>query len=113
MPLGDALALTRALVAVDSRNPALVEGAPGERAVAQRLAEVLVDWGLEVTVMDAGAGRPNVVARATNPATRSSNCRRTQPNSGNTTSELANTPQSLPPNSYENPSWCTSAKITG
>ena len=25
-----------------------------ERAVAQRLAEVLVDWGLEVTVMDAG-----------------------------------------------------------
>ncbi len=75
VPRGDALALTRALVAVDSRNPALVEGAPGERAVAQRLAEVLVDWGLEVTVMDAGAGRPNVVARATNPATRSSNRR--------------------------------------
>ena len=58
VPRGDALALTRALVAVDSRNPALVEGAPGERAVAQRLAEVLVDWGLEVTVMDAGVVSP-------------------------------------------------------
>lgn len=71
VPRGDALALTRALVAVDSRNPALVVDAPGERAVALRLAEILTSWGLAVTVMDAGEGRPNVVARAKNPSTHS------------------------------------------
>ncbi len=71
VPRGDALALTRALVAVDSRNPALVVDAPGERAVALRLAEILTSWGLAVTVMDAAPGRPNVVARAKNPSTHS------------------------------------------
>jgi acetylornithine deacetylase len=72
VPRGDALALTRALVAVDSRNPALVVDAPGEHAVALRLAEILTSWGLAVTVMDAAPGRPNVVARVKNPATHSS-----------------------------------------
>ncbi|MCX5765225.1 MAG: M20/M25/M40 family metallo-hydrolase [Gemmatimonadetes bacterium] len=71
VPRGDALALTRALVAVDSRNPALVVDAPGEHAVALRLAEILTSWGLAVTVMDAAPGRPNVVARAKNPSTHS------------------------------------------
>jgi acetylornithine deacetylase len=72
VPRGDALALTRALVAVDSRNPALVVDAPGEQAVALRLAEILTSWGLDVTLMDAGPGRPNVVARAKHPATHRS-----------------------------------------
>lgn len=59
---GDAVALTRELVRVDSRNPSLVRNAPGERAVARALADVLRSWGLDVSVADAAPGRPNVVA---------------------------------------------------
>ena len=62
---GDAIALTRALVAVDSRNPSLVPGGPGEQAVARVLSEVLRGWGLNVEVRDAAPGRPNVMARTT------------------------------------------------
>ena len=62
-PLGDAIALARELIRVDSRNPSLVDGAPGEGAVARVLAGVLRAWGLTVDVRDALPGRPNVVAR--------------------------------------------------
>jgi acetylornithine deacetylase len=51
------------LIRVDSRNPSLVDGAPGEGAVARVLAGVLRAWGLTVDVRDALPGRPNVVAR--------------------------------------------------
>lgn len=64
VPFADAAALARALVRVDSRNPDLVPGAPGERACALLLADVLRAWGLRVDVADAAPGRPNVVARA-------------------------------------------------
>lgn len=60
---GDALALAQALVRVDSRNPVLVPGGPGEREVAALLAEVLRAWDFRVEIQDAGAGRPNVLAR--------------------------------------------------
>lgn len=60
---GDALALTRALVAVDSRNPSLASGAPGERAVAELLASTLKEWGFAVDLIDSVPGRPNVLAR--------------------------------------------------
>jgi acetylornithine deacetylase len=60
---GDALALAGALVRIDSRNPSLVPGAPGEREAATLLAEVLRGWGFRVEVMEAAPGRPNVVAR--------------------------------------------------
>lgn len=63
IPRGDALALTRALVEIDSRNPSLVPGGPGERAVAERLGEVLTDWGFTVDLLEARPGRPNVLAR--------------------------------------------------
>jgi len=59
----DPVALTEALVAVDSRNPSLVPGAPGERAVATLLADILSGWGFAVSVDEVAAGRPNVVAR--------------------------------------------------
>lgn len=59
----DAVALTRALVSIDSRNPSLVPGGPGEGAVAAYLAEVLSSWGFDVRVMDVEPGRPNVIAR--------------------------------------------------
>src|SRR5690242_4180528 len=60
---GDAVGLTRELVRVDSRNPTLVPGAPGEARVARVLADVLLAWGFRVDVRDAAPGRPNVVAR--------------------------------------------------
>ena len=60
---GDAVALVRELIRVDSRNPSLAPGAPGEARIATVLAETLRTWGLEVEVTDALPGRPNVVAR--------------------------------------------------
>ncbi|HKO16964.1 MAG TPA: ArgE/DapE family deacylase [Gemmatimonadaceae bacterium] len=60
---GDAVALTRELVAIDSRNPALVPDGPGEAAVAQLLGSVLEEWGFRVELRDAAPGRPNVIAR--------------------------------------------------
>ena len=60
---GDAVALTRALVRIDSRNPLLVPGAPGEARVARELAGVLEAWGFRVEIIDAAPGRPSVVAR--------------------------------------------------
>lgn len=62
LPL-DPLALTAALVEADSRNPALVPGAPGEGACAHRLAEILAGWGFRVTEHEVAPGRWNVVAR--------------------------------------------------
>ncbi|MBL0169437.1 MAG: ArgE/DapE family deacylase [Gemmatimonadaceae bacterium] len=59
----DAIALTEALVAIDSRNPRLVAGAPGEGACARFLASVLSGWGFAVSVTDVAPGRPNVLAR--------------------------------------------------
>jgi acetylornithine deacetylase len=63
---GDAVALTRALVAIDSRNPSLVEGAPGEGDVARALAAVLSEWGFSVELQEVLPGRPNVIARIGN-----------------------------------------------
>lgn len=62
LPIGDAVALTRALVAIDSRNPTLVPGAPGEHAAAALLAATLQHWGFDVELSEAASGRPNVVA---------------------------------------------------
>lgn len=63
IPRGDARALTRALVAIDSRNPSLAGDGPGEADVARRLAGVLTDWGFTVDLLESAPGRPNVVAR--------------------------------------------------
>lgn len=63
IPTGDAVALTRELVRIDSRNPTLVAGAPGEGKVARVLADVLSAWGFRVEVREAAPGRPNVIAR--------------------------------------------------
>ena len=63
LPRGDAVALTRALVAVDSRNPSLVPGAPGEQEAAELLANVLDSWGFAVRTEEVAPTRLNVVAR--------------------------------------------------
>ena len=68
---GDPVALTRLLVQVDSRNPDLVAGAPGEGEVARALAAVLEGWGFAVALQEVVPGRPNVVARIGRPGGRS------------------------------------------
>jgi acetylornithine deacetylase len=56
-----AIALLRELVAIDSVNPTLVPGAPGEAHVARCLAEALHAIGLTTEIQEAAPGRPNVV----------------------------------------------------
>jgi acetylornithine deacetylase len=56
-----AIRLLRDLVAINSVNPTLVPGAPGERDIADAVAAAMRGIGLEVSVDDAGGGRPNVV----------------------------------------------------
>src|ERR1700716_2223726 len=63
IPRGDAVALARALIQIDSRNPTLAPDSPGEGDCARTLASVLDDWGFTVQLMESVAGRPNVVAR--------------------------------------------------
>jgi acetylornithine deacetylase len=66
---GDPVELARQLVRIDSRNPSLAPGAPGEAEVARLLASVLEEWGCSVQMMetDLSAQRPNVVARVGRP----------------------------------------------
>jgi acetylornithine deacetylase len=63
IPRGDAVALTRALTRIDSRNPTLAPGAPGEKNIAAALAHLLSQWGFTVDSRDAAPDRPNVIAR--------------------------------------------------
>lgn len=63
IPRGDAVALARALIKIDSRNPTLCPDSPGEGECARTLASILDDWGFSVQVMESVPGRPNVVAR--------------------------------------------------
>jgi acetylornithine deacetylase len=51
------------LVRINSVNPTLVPGAPGESGVASVTAAALRDSDLEVTVLDRAPGRPSVVGR--------------------------------------------------
>ena len=52
------------LVAINSINPDLVPGAPGEREIARYIARWLERAGLEVELLEAAPGRPNVVGIA-------------------------------------------------
>ena len=63
IPRGDAVALARALIQIDSRNPTLAPDSAGEGECARALASVLDDWGFAVELTDTPPGRPNVVAR--------------------------------------------------
>jgi acetylornithine deacetylase len=69
MPIrpGDARALTETLVRIDSRNPTLVPGAPGESGCAHVLAEVLGGWGFRLEWQDVRDGRSNLLARIGSP----------------------------------------------
>jgi acetylornithine deacetylase len=63
VPRGDAVALTRALTRIDSRNPTLAPDSGGEAEIAAALAGVLSDWGFSTELTDSAPGRPNLVAR--------------------------------------------------
>lgn len=63
---GDVRALTRALVEIDTRNPSLVPGAPGEAGCAEFLRGVLDAWGFRTELQEAAPGRPNLIARIGN-----------------------------------------------
>lgn len=56
--------LSRALVAMDSVNPALVAGGAGEREIAGFVAAWARDARLAVDVLERTPGRPSVVVRA-------------------------------------------------
>jgi acetylornithine deacetylase len=56
-----AIRLLRDLVAINSVNPTLVPGAPGERDIAAAVASGMRSAGLDVTIEDVVPGRPNVV----------------------------------------------------
>ena len=56
-----AIALLRELVAVNSVNPTLVPGAPGEQAIADLVAAALRRAGLDVSIEVVADSRPNVV----------------------------------------------------
>ena len=53
--------LLRELVAVNSVNPTLVPGAPGEREIAALVANELRHSGLDVSIEQVVEGRPNIV----------------------------------------------------
>src|SRR4029450_1237708 len=56
-----AIRLLRELVAINSVNPTLVPGAPGEREVADLVAAEMRRSGLDVSVEPVADRRPNVV----------------------------------------------------
>ncbi|MBC7562230.1 MAG: ArgE/DapE family deacylase [Gemmatimonadaceae bacterium] len=69
MPIrpGDVRALTETLIRVDSRNPTLVSGGPGESGCAHVLAEVLGGWGFRLEWQEVVNGRANLLARIGTP----------------------------------------------
>ncbi len=56
-----AIKLLKELVAVNSVNPTLVRGAPGEREIAGLIAAEMRRGGLDVSIETVTHGRPNVV----------------------------------------------------
>src|SRR4029453_13988517 len=59
--MDSAIRLLRDLVAINSVNPTLVPGAPGERDVADAVAGEMRRAGLDVTIEEGAPGRPNGV----------------------------------------------------
>jgi acetylornithine deacetylase len=64
MSASDVVELTSALVAIDSVNPALELGGPGEAAAAAFVADWARHAGLDVDLLEEAPGRPSVLVRA-------------------------------------------------
>lgn len=58
----DPVALTMQLAQINSINPSLVAGAPGEADVASFVAAWCMERGFEVHIEEVAPGRPNVIA---------------------------------------------------
>jgi len=56
--------LLKDLVAINSINPDLVSGAPGEAEIANFISQWLKQHGLEVQLVPSLKGRPNVIGIA-------------------------------------------------
>lgn len=63
-PAADVDQLLKDLIRIDSSNPDLVPGAPGEAAIADFTADWLTARGFTCTRLEATAGRPSVLAVA-------------------------------------------------
>ena len=59
----DLVATLARLVQINSINPTLVPGAPGEREIAAYVGGWLASAGLEVRTLESTPGRPSIVAR--------------------------------------------------
>jgi acetylornithine deacetylase len=59
----EVISLLSNLVSINSINPSLVPGAPGEAEIARCAARWLEERGLEVELQEVAPGRPNVLAR--------------------------------------------------
>jgi acetylornithine deacetylase/succinyl-diaminopimelate desuccinylase-like protein len=60
---GDAVALTRAMVAIPSVNPELEEGGSGEGVLARQCGAWLEEWGFSTKVQEVAPDRWSVLAR--------------------------------------------------
>jgi acetylornithine deacetylase len=58
------VSLIQRLVSIESVNPTLIPGGPGEAPVADFIAGWLDERGLDVSVKEVAPGRPNVIALA-------------------------------------------------
>jgi acetylornithine deacetylase len=63
----DVVDLLKDLVAIDSVNPSLSEGAPGEAEIARYVHDWAVAEGLAAELVDDCSGRPNVLIRGGEP----------------------------------------------
>jgi acetylornithine deacetylase len=59
----DVVDLLEALVRIDSANPGLADGAPGEAEIARYVATWAEAAGLRVEVVESTPGRPNILVR--------------------------------------------------
>jgi acetylornithine deacetylase len=59
---GDAVALTRELVRIESVNPCIESGGSGEAEVSAFVTDLLTDWGLDAERSECAPGRYNVRA---------------------------------------------------
>src|SRR5579871_2978471 len=55
--------LLQSMVRINSVNPSLSTGGPGEVAIVEHLAQTMRALGLDVAVHEAEPGRPSVVGR--------------------------------------------------
>ncbi|MBA3717102.1 MAG: M20/M25/M40 family metallo-hydrolase [Actinobacteria bacterium] len=62
--MSDVVELLRGLVEIDSINPDLIPGAPGEAELARYVAAWCARAGLDVEIEEAAPRRPNVIATA-------------------------------------------------